>query len=343
VDPKLFCELSQINGNDCWCMYEHEEGQYSQVWIDQNMFYDMLRSFEDRPIFNSENHIIKDRERKVIPWQHIRTALWQGAIHGQAATTIWVWERTYDEKSDSAGSIMHRPLCVRAVGETGLDLMRFSDEVASLQKVEPTVGLLYSIPSIVYREAYLDELKNTYEALNFMGRRVAFVPGDHLSTGTGIPDVLFVTGATHVKEETADGLSEFSRRGGRLFLVGDHNLERNEHDLSLEMDLGEPASKIPGGLPPVDLRSLIQKHLDLPEVRPVRPSGETAWGIEWLSTPLDDCLLINAVNLLRGGVKVKWLGADDEVLRLTDLFGQRELDAEETMSPLEPLLAGARP
>ena len=55
---------------------------------------------KDAPVFNSENHVIFDREMRYIPPEHVRAALWQEAIHGQSATTIWVWER---EKSNPRG------------------------------------------------------------------------------------------------------------------------------------------------------------------------------------------------------------------------------------------------
>ncbi|OIN98564.1 hypothetical protein AUJ67_08280 [Candidatus Desantisbacteria bacterium CG1_02_49_89] len=94
IDPELFGELSQINGNDC-CKWYARDGEYCSGWQVENMAYDLQRSVADKPVFNSENHLIMDRDFGYIPSAHVRNVLWQGAIHGQGATTIWVWERTY--------------------------------------------------------------------------------------------------------------------------------------------------------------------------------------------------------------------------------------------------------
>ena len=337
VDPRLFCELSQINGNDCWCRYEHKPGEYAQYWIEQNMFYDMLRSSGRKPIFNSENHIIEDRETRKIPWQHVRTALWQGAIHGQCATTIWVWERTYDEKSDFAGSIMHRPLCVRAVGETSLDLMRFSEEVTALQGVEPAVGLLYSIPSIVYQKDYLPELRNAYEALNFTGRRISFLSGDQLESG--VPNVLIVPNASHIERASSAGVRHFVKDGGKIILLGSHCLERDDHDIPLDLGLDKGRMTVlPSGIFPRKLRGILLNHLGSSSVYP-DSEGEMAWGVEWLVTRLNDRYLLNAVNLLRQELTVRWIGANGETVAVKNLFSQVETRDGFTMKPLKPILA----
>jgi len=341
VDPLLFSRLSQVNGNDCWCMYRHEEGEYAQEWLTQNMFYDLLRSFGDKPIFNTENHIIKDRERATIPWQHVRTALWQGAIHGQCATTIWVWERTFDEASDFAGSIMHRPLCVRAVGETSLDLMRFSREVTALQNARPGVGLLYSIASIVYEDAYLAELKNVYEALNFTGRRICFLPAPRLAERSGLPDILIAPNAWHVETETAEALAQFVERKGKLIIVG-KGPERNEHDEPLQANLVSAlarATEIDAGLEPRKLRSILLQHLAGPAIWPADSRGGIAWGVEWLDVHLGSRWLLNAVNLLRREATIRWTLPDGRIPRIANLLSGQKHDGEMSLKPMEPLLA----
>jgi len=340
VDPRLFCQLLQVNGNDCWCMYRHEGDEYAQEWLTQNMFYDLLRSFANRPVFNSENHIIKDRERERIPWKHVRTALWQGAIHGQCATTIWVWERTYDEASDFAGSIMHRPLCVRAVGETSLDLMRFSEEVTALQGVRPAVGLVYSIASIVYDDAHLTELKKVYEALNFTGRRIGFVAAGAVP-GPGMLPVLIVTNAHHVEGEVGKTLAEFTRRGGKLIVVGDAP-EFDEHDRPLPASVASALARAPtikAGLDPRKLRSFLLRHLGRPAIFPADSSGEIAWGVEWLDVRLGDRWLLNAVNLLRRDLTVRWTLPEGPAVTIHDLLSEQASDGELILRPLDPILA----
>ena len=77
-------------------------------------------------------HIIWDGEKGIIPPEHTDCALWMGAIHGQGASTIWVWEHSYIYPL--SGSILTRPENIVAVGQCGLHLMRLAPEVAKLRR-----------------------------------------------------------------------------------------------------------------------------------------------------------------------------------------------------------------
>jgi hypothetical protein len=69
---------------------------YKTAW------YDFMGDVKDAPIFNSEDHIIGDRSKlysdKENAWlaAFVGADMWQGAIHGRDASTIWVWERSFD-------------------------------------------------------------------------------------------------------------------------------------------------------------------------------------------------------------------------------------------------------
>ncbi|MGA2662059.1 MAG: beta-galactosidase, partial [Verrucomicrobiota bacterium] len=109
VDATLFAKFSNINGNDSVNFFDFGDGEFARGWQLNAMGHDLQRSVLDAPVFNTENHLIEDRDTRYVPAAHVRAALWQAAVHGQSATAIWVWERTFDPKSDFAGSIMHRP------------------------------------------------------------------------------------------------------------------------------------------------------------------------------------------------------------------------------------------
>ncbi|MBM3495782.1 MAG: hypothetical protein FJX72_15870 [Armatimonadetes bacterium] len=150
ADATLFGGLSQINGNDSICWYSFGQGEFAQGWQLNAMSHDLQRAVLDAPVFNSENHLIVDRETRYVPAEHVYTTLWQAAIHGQGATTIWVWERTFDPKGDFAGSIMHRPACAEAVGRANLDLNRAAHEVTAIQRAPAQVALLHSVSGAVW-------------------------------------------------------------------------------------------------------------------------------------------------------------------------------------------------
>ena len=151
------------------------------------------------------------------------------AIFG-GATTIWVWERTFDMKSDFAGSIMHRPACAEAVGLTCCDLNRLAEEVTALQRLKPQAVLLHSVTALVWDGGrYTDARDKLYTALAFTGLKLGFVTERMLERGE-LPDapLLFVPGIVHLSDAAFETLGRYR---GRLILVGgDGLLSRNEYD-----------------------------------------------------------------------------------------------------------------
>ena len=73
----------------------------------------------------------------------MHAALWQAAVHGQAATTIWVWQRSYDRKSDYWGSILERPDIERDCIHRVFELVKSCDQIfANLRDKEVIEVLL---------------------------------------------------------------------------------------------------------------------------------------------------------------------------------------------------------
>src|SRR5205085_6155015 len=166
-------------------------------------YYDLLNSFRNQPVFNSENHVIPDGYPAAhIPMTQIRAGMWQGALHHQGATTIWVWEEPLDPSL--TGSIYFRPANVYGAGRAFLDLNRFSNEVAAINQAPARVALLYSWPSVFWEEKYKGTLMSTYALLNFMGEKVTFVSEQQLAENRVAPNIKFVVipQATHVAAPT---------------------------------------------------------------------------------------------------------------------------------------------
>ena len=227
VAPELFGELSQINGNDCWKW--PRSSAWACAWESENAGYDYQRSAVDAPVFNSENHIILDRDVSQVDPSFIRNVYWQGAIHGQSATTTWVWERTLDANSSFAGSIMHRPGCVEALGQTTLDLNRFSPEIAALQAAPAPVALLWSQASSTWRgDAHGQDVRRAYVAANFLGVPVGFVnerdaaryADGETPRAWAAAKVLIVSGASHLPVETVTAIEKFAASGGKVIRLG---------------------------------------------------------------------------------------------------------------------------
>ena len=192
--------------------------EYANGWQGQNMYFDLLHSVGGMPIFNSENHLIPDRFARPTPPNHVRNVLWQAAIHGEGASTTWVWERTFDARSDFAGSIMHRPACVDAHNRTGLDLLRLGREVNALQTAVGRVAIIYSRASLHYNPECERVLLRAYEALNF-AEKIEFIDRQ-LASGTPTYAAIVAAGTTHLPA-CLGGLRDYQAGG-----AGSHRRSR---------------------------------------------------------------------------------------------------------------------
>ena len=348
VDPELFGELSDINGNDCWKWYPHHtESDWQNEWLTENMAYDLQRSVADKPIFNSENHLIRDRDLEDIPPVHIRNALWQGAIHGQSATTIWAWERSFDPESDFSGSIMHRPSCVAMVGTTHLDLMRLSREVAAIQNLRAEIAILYSTTSVIYAESYLDVLKRTYTALNFTGVRIRMVT-ERMIENSQIADykVIVVPHATHITHAAHTGLQQYIANGGQVITIGADCLTRDAYDqLYSTTDQLDTHAILSPDCSIHEFWEVFEAQIETWHIRrPVRivdDQDRPVWGVEYLAAFHEDRWLINLTNYTRQAKTVIILTSGYPQIR--NLLIDQEVSGNAVeLEPLDPILLEIR-
>ena len=246
VDPELMCRATDLAGCDA---YAFMTGASTYDWSGNEFFYDLLHSFRGQGVFNSENHVIPDGATPYhIPMSHTRSVLWQGGLHHQVSTTIWVWETAFD--ASLSGSIYFRPANVYGAGRAMLDLDRLAPEVTALNQAKPRVALLYSQPSIFWEAQYAGTLRSLYTVLSFMGENVTFVSERQLAEGTA-PKVkwLLVPNATHVLPSTPPALAAFAKSGGKVLLVGKESLRHDEYDRPLSQANDYPAMELAGNEP----------------------------------------------------------------------------------------------
>lgn len=344
VDPELFARLSQVNGNDCWEFINRgRTSAWAFNWSSMGIFYDLQCALAEKPVFNTENHIIVDRDQQPVPPEHTYTALWQGAVHGQGATTTWVWERTYDPKHDFAGSIMHRPENAIAHGEAGLDLMRLAKEVTALQVAPRRVALLYAVTAIVHDPVYLDALSQAYTALNFTGLNIGFRSERQVAADEwGETRLLVVPRVRFVPAAVRAGIARWVAGGGRVVFVGDGCLAQDPYRRPFPEPLAALAtvSLLPEGLDGVALRAALLPLLLQAEATPVvavsAAAGGLSWGVEWRSANLDGQPLVNLVNLTREPQTVRLDGGAGP---WRDLIAGQALAAEIVLPPMRPVLA----
>lgn len=339
VDATLFGRFSNINGNDSMNMYHFGMGEFAQDWELNAFTYDLQRSVLDAPVFNTENHLITDRDTRRIPASHIRAGLWQAAIHGQSATTIWVWERTFDAKSDFYGSIMHRPACAEMVGITGYDLNRAAYEVTAIQQAPPQVQMLQSVTSQTWDSGNgLDTGRKLYTALSFTGLKIGFVTERQLESGVvPLAPVLFISGMVHMSDAAVKGLEKY--RGRIVSAGGDQVLKKNEYGRDRKLNLA--IEKIDDGSASVTAQNLRDKILvKLPEwgihpaVELLDKDQHPSWGVEWRSGVTGGKTVVNVCNY-RNQTALVSLAQKGGKVRGRDVLTGERLKEPFALEPLE--------
>ena len=309
TDPWEFAQLSQMNGNDCPFMQSAENSRWASDATGQNMYYDLQRSMKRVPIFNTENHIIRDREEGHITGEHIYTTIWQGAVHGQGASTTWVWECSYDPKSDFEGSILHRPCCAAAMNRCALDLMRCAKEVAALQNEQPRVAILYSNASMVWDPNCVPMRARVYTALNFCGVPIGFITDEQVAAGLlDQYKCLVVAGAEHASRAAVEGIRKFAEGGGTVLAYGSKNLTADEYGHEIAPPpFAAVLERVRESEMPALRNALLERLQALgigPAVVVRTPQGELPWGVEWRMASLDRLWVINLVNYRKADAQV---------------------------------------
>ncbi len=314
TDPDQFAFIGDLNGNDTWCKYIGKGDRYATLWWRQNLFFDLQRSLREVPIINSENHIIAVSEPREIPPAHTDCVLWQGCIHGMAASINWVWEHYYEQikpenppdyySGDTFHAVLTRPENIMAVGRVGLDLMRLAPEVYKLQAATSQVAILYGITAQIWSDRADRALKLAYEAMSFNGLPVAFVSERQVREGdlTRFLAVILPS-IRHAPEDVAGAVTEYAAAGGTLWVIGDPSeaLARDEYAGPRKTSLpGKAIRAWPETTSPSELRdALLRAFVDAGIQRPVvlqDENGVEPWAIDYRSVRDGNGYLLSLAN-----------------------------------------------
>ncbi len=347
VEPGAFLILSQAAGFDSVKYHTGHDPEvpYESDWLYQNMFHDFLRSLSGKPLFNSENHVLPDEPGPPAPLSHVRNCLWQAAVHGLRASTMWLWERDvfHPETGEAApdfNTIMHRPLAVVEHGRTALDMLRLGEEIHALGQSRARVAILYPASTLSMNPRYGDDGVFLYEALNFTGEKIDFISDGQLIEGKGHNyEMIFAAGVTHLPADAFAPLKAYAQGGGRLVLIGESSLGYDH--LNRPVDILFPSATRLASMFSEELRPHLVSLLEgLPGGRPVRVlatgEGKEPWGVEWLHTEYEGSLLINMTSYLKEPVTIELPGIPEDG-RL-DLITMEEKGKAIVIKPLETLL-----
>jgi hypothetical protein len=348
VDPERFAEFCELNGNDAYTLpLWDKDAPWAFDWVTTMLAHEIQRSMRDAPVFNSENHIIRDRETRYVPPQHARAALWEAAIRGLSATTFWVWERTDDPKSDFAGSLMHRPEIVEALAHTTLDLNRLAPYLAALQNQPPDVYILYSQYDMMMQGADAVVPRDSlYIALTMLGVRVGFITERQLEARRLPPNAsrLIVANTQFIADEAFAGLDFLRQQRGLLVLgFGEPSLEFDRYG---RKRLSRPGTTTFERNPLMDARRLLTR---LPPflgnwgiARPLRllnpESDQPVWGVGYRVAPYEDGYVASLCNYTRAPITVRLVSDANQPITATNLLDGATVEGTITLQPLEPVL-----
>lgn len=334
TDFELLGELSDYAGNDGGTYVDEGASGYYRMML----FYDFLKSAVGKPVYNSEEHIIRDKDTNFSAEQtaYVLNNMWQGAIHGRSMSTIWVWDRSYDTTSDLWGSILFRPDAVAGLGKTSLDFIRLSDEIAEIQNHSEKIAVYYSKPSRLYTDGHTEYLLNAYKGITAKGYDVGVVT-DRSIGKLSVYDTLVIPYATNCKAETLTAIENFIKNGGKVFYSQSTSwgakkiLSGDEHDKTLDNSyVLNHANSF------TDIKSVLSNGVvTLKDANGAEPSN-----LDWQYSVTEDRILVNVTNVAGyGDVKNISLYYNGEKLEgLTELISNTENVSTVTLAGYEPQL-----
>lgn len=369
IDREALGEITDVTGCDGGTSFPAPTGEYAGGFLTQSMFYDLLKSFQpEKPIYNSEYHIIKDNDPIHYPGNYIRTAIWEGALHGQNAFAIWVWDRS-ETDPEWGDNILTRSEATESAGRTSLDLERLAKYLVRFPQTTSRVALLHSRTSKLLSQTYLQELKKAYEGLNFLvpqGGTVKFVTERQTLTGK-LQDyrLLIVPGADYVREDAFQAVVKYARSGGKVFTTGEA-FRFDQHGRERELSSEFPELKLVMNHPrlwaaninpevlqgkenllPFDARqynTIFDRVLDEAGIartfRLYDARGGLVWGVEFKSVEFDGKNILSLVNWLKESVTVR-IVARTKFQKVKNLMDDSELILEDgriELKPMEPVL-----
>lgn len=303
VDLELFDGFSDWTGNDGGAYLE--ETNYRSL---ENVmkWYDYLNSISDKPIYNSEDHITIDKGTTFNEKQAKFTSgsLWQGAIHGKDFSTIWIWSATTDTSSVGFGHMYLRPGAISAVAKTKLDLNRLSNEVTEISNKVPDIGILMTDTSRIYSASYMNMIDIIYSGAIKSGNKVGFFSEKTAQDRINRYGTIIIPRALYVERQVLDKISEYIKAGGKVIIVGNDSLKKNEYNQSHDSALinsiynnstvisAVKASKSKMTSPTVDdMQKALMNKLKLTD-----ENGVALSDVEWQSTTYRSGKLVSVFN-----------------------------------------------
>ncbi len=338
TDAELFAEFCDIAGNDA-CIYNSSYGEGSQ--ISTMMWYDFLSSVTDKPVYNSEDHVIEDNNTDFSDKQaqNVRYSLLSGAVHGRSGSSLWTWQEDYS----ATGLFYDMPYSMYLTSKTMLDMARLNNELNALRTAENDVAIFYSKASrqmtisrwISTYSEYEEALKDCYSAVTPLGVKTGFVTERHPENVNKYKAVILPE-VRYIPEGAVKTIADYMRAGGKAVIYGSNTLGYTEYGISKSTDdrqyIKDNAIYVSSQTVNNYATALGTAGLDVVSVKD--SSGSVVTGVDVKATEYKGDNLIFITNL-NSSNKTVYL---DDTTKMVNLLTGDESEGELTLVPYEPVI-----
>ncbi|MEW6200453.1 MAG: beta-galactosidase [bacterium] len=361
IDREALYQFTEISGNDSHVRFPSIIEGYALRYHKNAAFFDFLKSIQpEKPIQNSENHIIADDSPLFYSEEYIHAALWIQYLHGMAASTIWVWERSDD--TSLGNNILSRPNCVYAATRTTLDVRRLAPYVTALANAitASPIALYYSQTTRILQMNIIDKWNAAYELALYHGHPVRMVTDSTVMAGLDPQKVrtLIIPEFIYTTDELYGQLVDFVKRGGHVVTLGQcfrmtpQNIPRDTstweqlkcgsvrgYDAGCVEILSYPDSSV-RRQSFLKLHSLMMDGFGVPrpEIELMDADGEPILGVEYRSTFYNGKRIAYIFNALDRPVALRLRTRDGSWATTRDLINGREITQNLELAPLEIVL-----
>ena len=337
--------IFDYNGNDANTAYNHPK----QSLLSKMEWYDLQSSIKSAPVLNTEDHFQMDSvniDYSPKMYKHAMADAWQGVMHNRAQSMLWVLER---EKQYLTGTTwMNTNLAVRADHLSGhcrafLDFNRLSYEITAMQNIKRSAAILYSQNSYNFKPSFDNSLLAAYSNVLFNGLKPLLLTESRMEKLSGY-NLLIIPECTNVSDETFNAVRAFVQRGGKLVIIGEDSLYKDEFDRERNKDevaevyqnaviIKTDTSSRSDMTTAVDLPETIEKVIDEMQLTNViikdKATGEKIKNTEWLCTPYNGGYLMNMCRYEWGDTKEIEIYTDGKKAeKIYDLRNNGYIDAD---------------